>query len=97
MTDVPKPIKDNLIPEYRKYEDALLACIYRKFLGRPLTETEQEQVELMDRTLLQYDLKYLLNMDTELPPINIELSYEYIPFEQAREEYLSLFNELIKA
>ena len=97
MTDVPKPIKDNLIPVYREYEDKLLACIYQKFLGRSLTDAEQKQVELIDRTLLQYDLKYLLNMDVELPPIGIELSYEYIPFEQARAEYLAMFNELINA
>ena len=37
MTDVPKPIKDNLIPQYREYEDKLLDVIYEKFIGRPLT------------------------------------------------------------
>ena len=94
MTDVPKPIKDNLIPQYRKYEDVLLDVIYRKFIGRPLTEEELSQVSLIDRVLLQYDLRYLLNMDVELPLIHIELKYEYIPFEEAREAYLTLFQEL---
>ena len=94
MTDVPKPIKDNLIPQYRQYEDALLDVIYQKFIGRPLTEDELSQVALIDRVLLQYDLRYLLNMDAALPPIHIELKYAYIPFEEAREDYLSLFREL---
>lgn len=94
MTDVPKPIKDNLIPQYRTYEDALLRVIYEKFVGRALTEEELAQVSLIDRVLLQYDLKYLLNMDVELPEIHIELQYEYIPFEEAREAYLALFREL---
>lgn len=94
MTDVPKPIKDNLIPQYREYEDALLDCVYRKFIGRALTQEELSQVALIDRVLLQYDLKYLLNMDTELPPIHIDLKYEYIPFEEARGDYLDLFGEL---
>ena len=94
MTDVPKPIKDNLIPQYRTYEDALLGVIYEKFVGRALTEEELAQVALIDRLLLQYDLRYLLNMDVELPEIHIPLNYEYIPFETAREDYLTLFREL---
>lgn len=93
MTDVPKPIKDNLIPQYRQYEDALLDVIYEKFIGRSLTQKELEQVSLIDRVLLQYDLKYLLNMDVALPPIHITLNYEYIPFEEAREDYLTLFRK----
>lgn len=97
MTDVPKPIKDNLIPQYREYEDKLLDVIYEKFIGRPLTEEELAKVALIDRLLLQYDLKYLLNMDVALPEIHIALNYEYIPFEEAREDYLALFRELTKA
>ena len=94
MTDVPKPIKDNLIPQYRQYEDALLDQIYAKFIGRPLTSDELAQVALIDHVLLQYDLKYLLNMDVELPPIHIDLKYTYIPFEDARDAYLAVFRQL---
>ena len=94
MTDVPKPIKDNLIPQYREYEDVLLDRIYQKFIGRALTEEELSQVALIDHVLLQYDLKYLLNIDVQLPEIHIELKYEYIPFEQARQDYLDAFEAL---
>ena len=94
MSDVPKPIKDNLIPQYRQYEDVLLDRIYAKFIGRSLTKEELDQVSLIDRVLLQYDLKYLLNMDVELPPIHIDLTYEYLPFDEAREAYLSIFRQL---
>ena len=94
MTDVPKPIKDNLIPEYRKYEDMLLDRIYEKFIGRPLSDDELAEVALIDRVLLQYDLRYLLNMDVELPPIHIDLQYAYIPFEEARDAYLDVFQQL---
>ena len=97
MMDIPKPIKDNLLPQYRVYENALLDCIYRKFLGRSLTEEESRQVDEMDHTLLMYDLRYLLNVDTELPPLHIELKYEFEPFEQSRENYLTLFRETIAA
>ncbi len=97
MMDIPKPIKDNLLPQYRVYENALLDCVYRKFIGRSLTEDESRQVDEMDHTLLMYDLKYLLNVDTELPPLHIELKYEFEPFELSRENYLSLFRSTAAA
>lgn len=97
MADVPKPIKDNLIPQYRQYEDALLACLYKKFIGRTLTGEELAQVARIDHVLLQYDLKYLLNMDVKLPPIHIDLRHEFLPFEEVREAYLTLFYTLTKA
>lgn len=97
MSDVPKPIKDQLLPQYRQYEDALLDCIYEKFIGRALTEEEQSRVARVDHVLLQYDLKYLLNMDVKLPTIHIDLRHEFLPFEQVREAYLTLFYELTNA
>lgn len=97
MMDLPKPIKDNLLPQYRVYENAMLDCIYRKFLGRSLTAEEARLVDDVDHTLLMYDLKYLLNVDVELPELHIELKYKFEPFEQSRENYLSLFYEAIAA
>lgn len=94
MMDLPKPIKDNLLPQYRVYENAMLDCIYRKFLGRTLTEEEAELVALVDHDLLMYDLKYLLNVDTELPELHITLKYEFEPFEVSRDAYLHLFNRI---
>lgn len=97
MTDIPKPIKDNLLPQYRVYENNLLDHIYRKFLGRSLTEEEEQQVGAVDHDLLMYDLKYLLNVNTELPEIHVELKYEFEPFEQSRLTYLNLFRETMTA
>ncbi|MBQ3080325.1 MAG: hypothetical protein IJC48_10070 [Clostridia bacterium] len=95
MMDIPKPIKENLLPQYNIYEDQLLACIYEKYLGSPLTEEEARQVDEVDHALLMYDLKYLLNMDiAELPPVHIDLKYEFEPFEESRSAYLSMFKEM---
>ncbi len=94
MMDLPKPIKDNLLPQYRVYENAMLDCIYRKFLGRTLTDEESAQVDAVDRALLMYDLKYLLNLDVELSQLHIEPKYEFEPFEVSRESFLRLFWEL---
>ena len=96
MMDIPKPIKDNLIPQYRVYENHLLACIYNKYLGSPLTEEESRQVDEIDHDLLMYDLKYLLNIDVqELPEVHIELKYEFESFEESRTAYLTLFAEMM--
>ena len=94
MMDIPKPIKDNLLPQYRVYENALLDCIYQKFLGRSLTEEEARLVDEVDHTLLMYDLKYLLNIDTQLPELHIDLVYEFEPFECSRDNFLRLFHHL---
>ena len=96
MVDLPKPIKDNLFPEYRVYEGRVLDCVYEKFIGRKLTAKELDLVDEIDHDLLMYDLKYLLNMDVELPKIHIELNYEFEPFEQSKEAYLKMFEELAR-
>lgn len=97
MMDLPKPIKDNLLPGYRVYEDALLACIYRRFLSRELTPEESRRVDEMDHLLLQCDLKYLLNRDIPAPELLVPPDYTVRPFEEVREEYLDLFRELAAA
>lgn len=94
MMDIPKPIKDNLLPQYRVYEDRLLDCIYQKFLDRALTQDEKQQVDEIDHTLLMYDLKFLLGMDVELPELHIDLSYEFESFERSEQEYLTMFRAL---
>ena len=94
MLDLPSPIKDGFFPEYRTYENRLLDCIYEKFIGRSLTADELAKVDEIDHTLLKYDLKYLLNMDVELPQIHIGLNYEFEPFEKSRTDYMEIFMKL---
>ena len=95
MVDLPSPIKDGLFPEYREYENRLLDCICNKFIGRSMTEEEQAKVDEIDHVLLKYDLKYLLNMEVELPPVHIELEYQFEPFVKSKDDYMKLFEELI--
>lgn len=93
MVDLPSPIKDGLFPEYRSYENRLLDCIYKKFIGRSLTKDELAKVDEIDHALLKYDLRHLLNMDVELPQIHIELKYEFEPFEKSKADYMEIFSE----
>lgn len=94
MVDIPRPIKDTLIPAYRICENRLLDCIYRKFLGRPLTESELATVSEIDDALLSYDLRFLLNMDVPLAPLHIPVDYVFEPMEQTRQAYLDTFYAL---
>ena len=94
MADVPKPIKDNLLPQYRQYEDALLDCIYRKYIGRALTAEERASVAELDRVLLRYDLHFLLGTDTPLPESLTVPDYRFVPTERIETEYLAVLDAL---
>lgn len=82
---------------YRALEDRLLAAVYQKYLGGPLTQEEQRQVKQIDDDMLAYDLTYLLNMPPEdgvLPKMASEFSYEVLPFATVEEQYVTLFQNL---
>ena len=94
MADVPKPIKDNLLPRYRQYEDALLACVYKKYVGRALTAEELASVAEIDRAMLSCDLHFLLGTDTPLPESRTVPDYGFVPMERVERKYLELFDDL---
>ena len=56
LSDVPRPFKASL-PEYRVLEDRLLAVIYQKFLGSPLTAREAALVKQVDPGLTIHDFR----------------------------------------
>lgn len=94
MSDVPRPLKA-IMPEYVQTEEQLLSLIYEKFFGSPLTEEETALVKRIDDDLLYYDLKELLNecSDGAEPELQIELNYDFVPFEQVEEIYLRLYEQ----
>lgn len=94
MSDLTRPIKKSM-PEYVAYEEALLAVIYKKYLGSVLTEPEEEQVRSVDDDLLYYDLVNLLEEIPEQVPPVLKNSFrqEFVPFEKVEERYLELFYE----
>ena len=95
MSDVPRPLKQNM-EEYQRQEDKLLDLIYKKFLGKSLAADEEKQIKEIDDNLLWYDLEKLLGekQDTEKPKLHIELDYRVRPFETVEKEYLALFTKL---
>ena len=94
LSDVPRPVKPSM-PEYNKLEDNLLDMIYEKFLGSPLTEEEQQLVKSVDNDLLYYDLKELLNevLNVPAPSLHISLNYNFVPFEEIEQSFLTLYEQ----
>lgn len=94
MSDVPRPFKQYLA-EYKKIEENLLQVIYEKYLGTPLTETEEALVKEVDDDMLYYDLLELLNEPSASPApvMQTTFSYTVLPFEEVERRYLALFEE----
>lgn len=94
MSDVPRPFKHSL-PEYQEAEARLLDMIYEKFLGKTLHDDEQKLVKNIDDDMLYYDLKVLLKEipEQEEPELMIELSHQFVPFEQVERTYLELYEK----
>lgn len=92
MSDIPRPFKKEL-PEYREHEEQLLEMIYEKFLGSPLTQEEQTQLNEIDDAMLWYDLEILLGekQSGETPELHIDLDYSVRPFRDVEQDYLKLF------
>jgi len=95
MSDVPRPFKQYL-PEYIQKEEELLEKIYGKFLGSPLTDSEQKKLKEIDDDLLYFDMVELLGQtyDSPEPILHINLCYDFVPFEQVEKRYLELYHEL---
>ena len=59
LSDVPSPFK-RVLPDYRAYENRLLELIYRRYLGSPLSDKEQSDLDGIDHAMLDRDLACLL-------------------------------------
>ena len=92
MSDVPSPFKRHL-SEYIKSEERMLDLIYTRYLGSTLTPDEFERVNSIDKTMLYYDLKELLNdtMPGEAPDVKVEPDHRVRAFDEVEREYLEIF------
>ena len=97
MSDVPRPFKPYL-KEYKALEEQLLAVIYEKYLGSPLTSEEESLVKKVDDDMLYYDLSVLLREtpDYEAPEMKSNFNYAPRTFEDVEQQYLTLFHKYSK-
>ena len=94
MSDVPRPLKQNM-KKYKEYENHLLDVIYTKFLGFTLNIDEEKLIKEIDNALLWYDLKYLLDEESEekQPKLHVKVDYTVRSFSEVEKEYLGLFEK----
>lgn len=94
MSDVPRPLKQNM-KQYKEYEDHLLDVIYTKFLGFTLNIDEEKLIKEIDNALLWYDLKYLLDEESEenQTKLHVKVDYTVRSFSEVEKEYLGLFEK----
>ena len=92
MSDVPRPLKE-VMPIYRKTDAGLVAVIYRKFLGTPLTAAETKILKTIDDAFLWYDLTYLLDDQPDMPQPQVCCPPDYTvrPFAEVEREYLAFY------
>lgn len=92
LADIPSPVKARL-DEYCRCEERVLAMIYQKYLGRVPNEAEERLIKDIDKAMLYYDLKILLDCKPSLPEPKLRrpLCYECVPFEADEADFLSCF------
>lgn len=97
LSDVPSPFK-RVLPDYRAYENRLLELIYRRYLGSPLSDKEQSDLDGIDHAMLDRDLACLLG-ETQAgkPDLLTRPDYTVRPFERVEQEFLTLFRRLAGA
>lgn len=95
LSDVPRPLK-TAMPQYHEFEDKLLTIIYGKFLGSDITEEENRLVREIDDAMLHCDLELLLKFDDGLKPeLHIDVSHEFVPFDEVEAQYMEIFSKLV--
>ena len=92
MSDVPRPLKQNM-KQYKEQENHLLDVLYTKFLCFTLNIEEEKLIKEIDNALLWYDLKYLLDEESEgeQPKLHVKIDYIVRAFSEVEKEYLEIF------
>lgn len=96
LADITRPVKKNL-ERYLEIEGKLQDAVYEKYIGRSLTDSEQELISLVDDALLYNEFIHYMNK--ELPAKDKVLisnpNFEFVEFSKIENRYIELFNELI--
>ena len=97
LADITRPVKKNL-QKYLEIEDVLQNTIYEKYIGRSLTEEEQELISLIDDSMLYNEFMHYMNK--ELPTKDKVLvsnpEFKFVEFSKVENRFKELFNELIQ-
>ena len=93
MSDVTTPVKDKL-DTYKMCEQNLINMVFDKFTPG-LTEKEKETVFLIDKILLYHEFYHFMKIELgEKCEIFTNPDFSFKSFEDTKNEFLHLFNEL---
>lgn len=97
IADVTRPVKNNM-PDYTIAEQRILNSIYKKFLGSVPDEKETEFIKTIDDALIYHEFLHHMNekLFDEAPYLNSEPDFSFVPFKNVEEEFLNVFEALIR-
>src|ERR1035437_7139761 len=96
IADLTRPVKLHL-PGYSEIEETLQNAIYEKFGLGDLSDTEKQQIKLVDDALLYHEFIALMGIpvfDTA-PDISMEHEFNLKDFIAVEREFIHLFSRLI--
>jgi len=95
ISDITRPVKAEL-PGYVKIEEPLQNMIWRKWLDKPLSKEEKNQVFQIDNDMLAHE--FLSLMDTQLtdtlPALNSRPVFEFRGFATCEQDFIRHFRHL---
>jgi len=92
ISDITRPVKKHL-KQYIEIEKNLQEQVYERFLFRPLTEEEIEQIRQIDDDILIWEFKTIMARTIEgtMPSMKSNPVFDFIPFEEVEKEFMNIF------
>ena len=91
LCDVTRPVKKH-IPQYLRAEEKLQAVIWKRFIGRDLTDTEQNQIFEIDDHILSQEFHLLMpeDLNEDYRKLQSECECEYQDPQEVKERFVHL-------
>ena len=91
LCDVTRPVKKH-IPQYLRAEEKLQAVIWKRFIGRELTDTEQNQIFEIDDHVLSQEFHLLMpeDLNEDYRKLQSECECEYQDPQEVKERFIHL-------
>ena len=91
LCDVTRPVKKH-IPQYLRAEEKLQAVIWKRFIGRDLTDTEQNQIFEIDDHILSQEFHLLMpeDLNDDYRKLQSECECEYQDPQEVKERFIHL-------
>jgi len=94
ISDITRPVKKHL-KQYIEIEKHLQEQVYERFLFRPLSEEEIEQIRQIDDDILIWEFKTIMARTIEgtMPSMKSNPVFGFIPFEEVEKKFMEIYQE----